>query len=229
MHVLKWGLIGCGDIADKRVAPALRGAPGSRLVAVARARAELAADFAARHGAARSHGDWRALVQRSRDRRRLRGHAGAAARRADDRGGRGRQARAVRETDGHGRRRMRAHDRGGSASGRPRRRLLPAPLSGRRARRALLAAGEVGTPVFARLTRSNGSTRRRTTTAPGSCGGRRRAAGRCSTSAAIGSRCCTRSSARSVAVGLPANVLFARDVEDTAVARRRLRGRGPAR
>jgi predicted dehydrogenase len=59
---LRWGLIGCGDIAEKRVAPALRKAPGSRLAAVARARAELAADFAARHGAERSYADWRALV-----------------------------------------------------------------------------------------------------------------------------------------------------------------------
>lgn len=61
--LVRWGLIGCGDISEKRVAPALRDAPGSRLVAVARARAELAADFAARHGAARSYSDWRALVQ----------------------------------------------------------------------------------------------------------------------------------------------------------------------
>ena len=36
-----WGLIGCGDIAGKRVAPALRDTPGSALVAVARARAAL--------------------------------------------------------------------------------------------------------------------------------------------------------------------------------------------
>jgi predicted dehydrogenase len=60
--LVRWGLIGCGDIAEKRVAPALRDAPGSRLMAVARARAELLADFAARHGAARSYADWRALV-----------------------------------------------------------------------------------------------------------------------------------------------------------------------
>jgi hypothetical protein len=31
-----WGLIGCGDIAGKRVAAALRETPGSALVAVAR-------------------------------------------------------------------------------------------------------------------------------------------------------------------------------------------------
>lgn len=59
---LRWGLIGCGDISEKRVAPALREAPGSRLVAVARARAELAAEFAARHGVPRWYSDWRELV-----------------------------------------------------------------------------------------------------------------------------------------------------------------------
>ena len=61
--MLRWGLIGCGDISEKRVAPALRAAAGSQLVAVARARAELAAAFAARHGAGRSFADWRELVR----------------------------------------------------------------------------------------------------------------------------------------------------------------------
>jgi predicted dehydrogenase len=45
------------------VAAALGGSPGSALVAVARARAELAADFAARHGARRWHADWRDLLE----------------------------------------------------------------------------------------------------------------------------------------------------------------------
>jgi 1,5-anhydro-D-fructose reductase (1,5-anhydro-D-mannitol-forming) len=62
-RVVRWGLVGCGDIAEKRVAAALRESRGSTLVAVARARAELAAEFAARHGARRSHPDWRALVR----------------------------------------------------------------------------------------------------------------------------------------------------------------------
>ena len=60
---VRWGLIGCGDISEKRVAPALRDAPGSALVAVARAQADKAADFAARHGASRSYADWRDLVR----------------------------------------------------------------------------------------------------------------------------------------------------------------------
>jgi predicted dehydrogenase len=63
-HVpVRWGLVGCGDISEKRVAPALREASGSRLVAVARAQAQKAADFAARHGASRSYADWRELVR----------------------------------------------------------------------------------------------------------------------------------------------------------------------
>jgi predicted dehydrogenase len=62
VDVVRWGLIGCGDIAAKRVAEALRRSAGSALVAVARARKELAADFAERHGARRWHGDWKALL-----------------------------------------------------------------------------------------------------------------------------------------------------------------------
>jgi predicted dehydrogenase len=61
-RAVRWGLIGYGDIAEKRVARALRECPGSSLVAVAGRRAEPAAAFAARHGAARSFGDWRELL-----------------------------------------------------------------------------------------------------------------------------------------------------------------------
>jgi predicted dehydrogenase len=61
--VVRWGLVGCGDIAEKRVAAALRESRGSTLVGVARARAELAADFAARHQVRRSYPDWRELVR----------------------------------------------------------------------------------------------------------------------------------------------------------------------
>src|SRR5262245_657170 len=61
--MLRWGLVGCGDISEKRVAAALRSAPEGRLGAVARARAELAADSAARHGASRSYADWRELLR----------------------------------------------------------------------------------------------------------------------------------------------------------------------
>jgi predicted dehydrogenase len=60
---LGWGLIGCGDIAAKRVAAALRDAPGSCLVSVSRARAELLPAFAKEHGARRYAGDWRDLLR----------------------------------------------------------------------------------------------------------------------------------------------------------------------
>ncbi len=59
---LRWGLIGCGDIARKRVAPALRDATGSRLAAVSRRQAELAAAFAEEFGAERTYPDWHELV-----------------------------------------------------------------------------------------------------------------------------------------------------------------------
>jgi predicted dehydrogenase len=61
--VVGWGLVGCGDIAAKRVAGALSQTEGSTLVAVARARAELAAEFAERHGARRWHADWRDVLK----------------------------------------------------------------------------------------------------------------------------------------------------------------------
>jgi predicted dehydrogenase len=57
-----WGLIGCGDIARKRVAPALRDGADCELVAVNRGRAELAADFAREFGARRWYADWRDLL-----------------------------------------------------------------------------------------------------------------------------------------------------------------------
>ena len=46
MAKVAWGLIGCGDIARKRVAPALCDSPSSKLVAVSRAKTELAEVFA---------------------------------------------------------------------------------------------------------------------------------------------------------------------------------------
>lgn len=52
-HTVRWGLIGCGDIARKRVAPALRDVAGSELFAVARSRADQAESFAEEFGAAR--------------------------------------------------------------------------------------------------------------------------------------------------------------------------------
>jgi predicted dehydrogenase len=55
-------LIGCGDIARKRVAPAMRDHVDSELMAVSRARSDLAEAFAREFGARRWYPDWRDLL-----------------------------------------------------------------------------------------------------------------------------------------------------------------------
>lgn len=55
---VRWGLIGCGDISRKRVAPALCDSEQSELITVSRARAELAESFAREFGARRWSSDW---------------------------------------------------------------------------------------------------------------------------------------------------------------------------
>jgi predicted dehydrogenase len=60
--LLRWGLIGTGDIARKRVAPALRDAPACELVAVSRARVELAEEFARAFGAPKWYPRWQDLL-----------------------------------------------------------------------------------------------------------------------------------------------------------------------
>jgi len=62
MKVLNWGLIGAGDISRKRIAPALRDAASCNFVAVSRARAELAEEFAGEFGAKKWFADWEALI-----------------------------------------------------------------------------------------------------------------------------------------------------------------------
>jgi predicted dehydrogenase len=62
MKKLRWGLIGCGDISRKRVAPALRDIPECELTAVSRARVDLAESFAREFGAKRWYDDWRELI-----------------------------------------------------------------------------------------------------------------------------------------------------------------------
>ena len=62
MNKLSWGLIGCGDIARKRVAPALRDLANCELIAVSRAQADLAESFAQEFGARRWYADWRELL-----------------------------------------------------------------------------------------------------------------------------------------------------------------------
>jgi len=63
--VIRWGLIGAGDVVRKRVAAALRDAPGSTLTAVSRARVDLAESFAKAFGAERWHARWEDLARDS--------------------------------------------------------------------------------------------------------------------------------------------------------------------
>src|SRR4029453_11642388 len=58
---LRWGLVGAGDIAKRRGAPALRDSPLSQLLAISRARPELA-DEARALGADRWYPRWQDLV-----------------------------------------------------------------------------------------------------------------------------------------------------------------------
>lgn len=62
MKNLKWGLIGAGDIARKRIAPALRELPNCDLASVSRSRAELAEEFANEFGARKWFRNWRDLI-----------------------------------------------------------------------------------------------------------------------------------------------------------------------
>jgi predicted dehydrogenase len=52
---VRWGMIGCGDVAEVKAGPALQQASGSSLVAVMRRDHEKARAFAARHGVGRVH------------------------------------------------------------------------------------------------------------------------------------------------------------------------------
>ena len=53
MKTIRWGIIGCGAVCEKKSGPALYGVPNSRLVAVMRRTRRLAEDFARRHKAPR--------------------------------------------------------------------------------------------------------------------------------------------------------------------------------
>jgi predicted dehydrogenase len=59
MKILKWGLIGAGDIARKRIAPALRDLPNCDFVSVSRSQSELAETFAREFGARKWPAEWR--------------------------------------------------------------------------------------------------------------------------------------------------------------------------
>jgi predicted dehydrogenase len=63
MSKVKWGLMGAGDIANRRIAPALLDLENCELVSMSRSRSELAEEFARKFGARKWFADWRAQVK----------------------------------------------------------------------------------------------------------------------------------------------------------------------
>jgi predicted dehydrogenase len=62
MDTIRWGIIGCGNVAEFKSGPPLYQTPGSELIAVMRREVAKAADFAQRHGARRWYSDAGALI-----------------------------------------------------------------------------------------------------------------------------------------------------------------------
>jgi len=60
---LTWGIIGCGDVTEKKSGPAFNKVPNSELVAVMRRDAEKAADYAQRHGVGKWYSDAHELMR----------------------------------------------------------------------------------------------------------------------------------------------------------------------
>jgi 1,5-anhydro-D-fructose reductase (1,5-anhydro-D-mannitol-forming) len=60
--VVRWGVVGCGDVTEVKSGPAFQKIAGSQLVAVMRRDAAKAADYARRHGVARWYADADALI-----------------------------------------------------------------------------------------------------------------------------------------------------------------------
>jgi len=63
MNTVRWGMIGCGDVTEKKSGPGFGKAAHSELVAVMRRNGALAADYARRHGVARWHDDADAIIR----------------------------------------------------------------------------------------------------------------------------------------------------------------------
>src|SRR5512140_3227353 len=62
MKTIRWGMIGCGEVAEMKSGPALYRAAHSQLVAVADRHPDRAADFARRHNVPRWHDDAEAII-----------------------------------------------------------------------------------------------------------------------------------------------------------------------
>src|SRR6266511_3415763 len=65
MKTIRWGIIGCGEVAQQKSGPALYKAANSALVAVADRNAARAETFAREHGVARWHGDAEPIIAAS--------------------------------------------------------------------------------------------------------------------------------------------------------------------
>src|SRR3954453_17012092 len=63
MKTIRWGMIGCGDVAEVKSGPGFYKARDSSLIAVMRRNGALAADFARRHNVARWHDDADAIIE----------------------------------------------------------------------------------------------------------------------------------------------------------------------
>ena len=63
MDIVRWGIIGCGNVTRVKSGPAFQKATGSVLVAVMRRNRDLAADCAKRHGGVRWYDDGQALIE----------------------------------------------------------------------------------------------------------------------------------------------------------------------
>jgi 1,5-anhydro-D-fructose reductase (1,5-anhydro-D-mannitol-forming) len=61
-NVIRWGIIGCGDVTEVKSGPGFQKARGSQLVAVMRRNGALAANYARRHGVPRWYDDACSLV-----------------------------------------------------------------------------------------------------------------------------------------------------------------------
>jgi predicted dehydrogenase len=62
MSKITWGIIGCGNVTEKKSGPAFNKVPNSKLIAVMRRNAEKAADYAQRHNVAKWYDDAEKLM-----------------------------------------------------------------------------------------------------------------------------------------------------------------------
>src|SRR5262245_53595351 len=63
MKTIRWGMIGCGDVTERKSGPGFSKADHSELVAVMRRNGALAEDYARRHGVRRWHDDADAIIR----------------------------------------------------------------------------------------------------------------------------------------------------------------------